>query len=353
MKLFRFFLLPSLFVLIFVSLSCFKKPKGFGEDTQLFVIADSTNWLILEPAMREVFEKVISTPQPEKVFDVNWVSPDKFNQYATRKNLIIAGVLDAEGTIDKQVTGMLAADVRSKVVEGSAFVFPKKRQWAEKQLLLVLVSTTLGELQEKMLSNKDFLYRLFHEKLRDETFSEMYEKMEQTELAETILEKHGWTLRIQHDYFINTDRLQDRFVMLRRTFGTRERWLFVHWIEDADPNLIETGWAIRTRNKLTKKFYEGDRVDEKHVDSRDVEFLGRNALMLEGLWRNDDSVEGGGGPFRNYTFYDEASGRIYMIDAAVFYPGGKKEPFLRQLDIMAHTFETIHDRAQKKAEETG
>ncbi|MCG8604111.1 DUF4837 family protein, partial [bacterium] len=219
-----FFLLATL---VGVStFGCFKKPTGFGTDTQLFVVADSTNWLEMEETIREVFERTIRTPQPENVFEVQWVPPRLWGQYATRRNLVITGLLQSDGQIDTTVANMLAPQVRSKVEDGTAFFFPKENQWAEKQLLMILVSTTFDELKTKLLENKHQLYGYFEKKLLDETRAEMYEYLEQEDIANKFLEKYGWTMRVQHDYFLNTDREQDRFVMLRRSLPERERWLF-------------------------------------------------------------------------------------------------------------------------------
>jgi hypothetical protein len=60
--------------------------------------------------------------------------------------------------------------------------------------------------------------------------------------------------------------------------------------------------------------------------------------------QNGETVEFGmGGPFVMYTFYDQATGRIYMIDGMVFAPGFDKREFLRQLEVIAHTFRTRRD----------
>ena len=37
-----------------------------------------------------------------------------------------------------------------------------------------------------------------------------------------------------------------------------------------------------------------------------------------------------------------------MIDIAVWFPGGSKEKFLRQLDIMADSFRTVSDIERSK-----
>ncbi len=349
MTLFKYvkcYLAPLLAVLLF---ACFGKPPASGEHNQLFVVSDSDNWEVLESSIKDVFEKVIKTPQPEKLFEVHWIPPEKFSQFATRKNIAIVGILNSEGEINEKVSNMLSAEVIAKVADGSAFVFPKENPWAEKQLLVVLASTGFAEMREKLQDNKDYLYQLFEKKVLDETGAKMFSQLEQTELSEELLENYGWEVRIQHDYIINIERVQDRFVMIRRSLPGRERWLFVHWIEDGDPNIISEKWAMNTRDKLTRKFYENDFIDQERTVSEEVDFLNRPALMLEGLWGNDEKVAGG--PFRNYTFYDDQSRRIYMIDVAVWFPRGVKEPFLRQLDIMAHTFKTADEVRKGKEKE--
>ncbi len=333
-----------LFVLMLIAtggMSCFQKTASSGSDTVIYVVADTETWEKLQPAITETFQKVLVTPQPEKVFDLYWVSPEKFSTYATRKNLLLVGTFDSKGEISQKVSGMLSPIVKEKVKEGTAFYFPKENPWAKKQLLMVLAGVSTSELEKKLIENRDVLYGFFKDRLLGETKKQMYSQLEQKDLSKQLLQKYGWTVRIQHDYIINTERPQDRFVMLRRSLPGRERWLFVHWIDDADSNLINKDWAIAKRNKLTAKFYKNDLIDENYVESNEIDFLDRPALMLEGLWKNEDKFIGG--PFRTYVFYDEKSKRIYMIDIAVYYPAGKKEPFFRQLDIMAHTFKTAQD----------
>ncbi|NBC17960.1 MAG: DUF4837 family protein, partial [Bacteroidetes bacterium] len=53
-----------------------------------------------------------------------------------------------------------------------------------------------------------------------------------------------------------------------------------------------------------------------------------------------DLIIDGGGPFLTYSFYDQSTGRLYMIDGMVFAPGHEKREFLRQMEVIAHTFRT-------------
>jgi hypothetical protein len=69
---------------------------------------------------------------------------------------------------------------------------------------------------------------------------------------------------------------------------------------------------------------------------KEVDFQGRYAIQLDGVWEN--LKHNIGGPFRSYGFYDESDQRIYLVDYSVFAPGLKKWPFMRQLEAMARTF---------------
>jgi hypothetical protein len=341
--------IPMALAALFLIIGCLRKPTSVGGETDIYVIADSSDWRILEPTLKEVFEREIQTPQTEKVFELLWAPPQKLNEVATKKNLILTGALEPGGEVIPKIG--LSDEVKQRVVEGTAFVFPKRDQWANEQLMVVLVSNTLEQLREKILENRKFLYELFEKKLRDDTVAAMFREHEQLELEKELLDKYGWTLRIQHDYVINVERPQDRFLMLRRSLPGRERWLFVHWIDKGDSSMLSEKWAMNTRDRLTMKFYQNDKINEQYTHSREVDFLNRKAILLEGLWENDEKVIGG--PFRSYSFYDARSRRIYMIDLAVFYPGGEKEPFLRQLDIMAQTFKTAQEMSAPANQQLG
>ena len=52
---------------------------------------------------------------------------------------------------------------------------------------------------------------------------------------------------------------------------------------------------------------------------------------------------GGGGPFINFTFYDQATDRVYMLDGSVFAPDFDKLSFIRHMEVMARTFRTAEE----------
>ena len=91
--------------------------------------------------------------------------------------------------------------------------------------------------------------------------------------------------------------------------------------------------------------FKGDRVVNKYLFSKQGKFLGREAQITRGLWENESKVKGG--PFRNYTFYDPLTRRVYMIDLAMYAPQNDKLPYLHRMDVIAKTFRTIFDKEEE------
>jgi hypothetical protein len=333
-----------------ITFGCSDKPKATGDSAHLYVVTDKKNWEALQETLERVFVREIRTPQVENLFHVTWVPSQEFKANATRQHLIILGILGQEGEMDRQVTGMLSAAVQEKVKEGSAYFFLRENQWSREQLVGIMSGASVEQLHDNLFANIDYLYDTFHDHIMQVTADEMFDGYEQTDLAAELLKEYGWTVRIQHDYYAKHRSSDANFVMLRRTLPNRERWLFVHWIEGGNPDDVDAAWAYKTRDRLTTKFYEGDSIEVSFTDSRDIEFLGRPATLLQGVWGNSQFITGG--PFKNYSFYDEPSRRIYMIDLAAFNPAGRKEPYIRQLDVMARTFKTRHDIEKEKKEKS-
>ena len=52
------------------------------------------------------------------------------------------------------------------------------------------------------------------------------------------------------------------------------------------------------------------------------------------------NIKGMGGPFVNYTFYDEKTHRIYMLDGSVYAPRYYKRNLIQQMDVTLQSFMT-------------
>ena len=328
-----------LFSVILVIYGCSRKGRSIGADEIIAVIADTEEYAALEESLKEVFEREIYVPAIETIFTLKHITLDKFEQYRRWKSMIILSTLDSKGDVLPVINSMLRPEDLEKVKAKQSFAFNKTEPWARDQQLLVLVSTDIPALKEKLTQNKEQLFEIMDTFLDNRVKREMFAKSEQYALEEKMLDKYGWKVRIQHDFEVIFENSGKSFVLLQRKLPARS--FMVYWMPTDDPSLITREWIIQKRNELSLDFEEADSVHEEYTSSKEVEFCGRRAHKLAGLWRTRLR----GGPFRSYTFYDEADGRIYMIDYALFQPNPdeRKEPFLRQLELMARTFQTRGD----------
>jgi hypothetical protein len=85
------------------------------------------------------------------------------------------------------------------------------------------------------------------------------------------------------------------------------------------------------------------------MKSTETNFLGKYAIMTQGLWRMSDASMGG--PYVNYTFYDEATKRIYMLDGSVFAPKYHKKGLIQSADVTLQSFKTKAELSKEKIED--
>jgi len=330
---------PFLLLLLFSFLlglfwNCSWMGDSIGQDDEIIVFADSLDWPYYQDALNSVFGKQIKMPIPEREFILTWVSFKHFENYQKYKNIFILGRLDSNDPVSENVKVLLNEDVVAGVKEGKYFYIPKQNTWAVNQYLLLLVAQSREDMIQKIHDLGDLIYQDFRRFYYARLKEKMFERMEQKELEKYIAAHFPFTLRIQHDYFIADENLEENYVWIRRLYPDRS--ILVHWQPVSSDFQLTSRWVIDERNRLAKKLFEGDVVVEEETRAYSVEFKRWRAVRLEGTWKNDKYVIGG--PFRTLAFIDQATGRIYMIDFYVQAVGKRKKPFLDQLDVIVHTF---------------
>jgi len=324
--------------------------RAEGDMYEIIVFADSTDYEYLEPALREALGQEIITPQPEQLFLLYREDIENLSRYRRTKNLMIIAPLDGTGPTAQYMNAALSEGVQDLVMAEEEFVINRYNSNARGQLIMYLTGPTLGHIYNNIVENADRLFNHFHDfALRREmdgvTSERRYAK---AELSEQFLEEYQWTMFVQHDYILAINDPENNFVWIRRaTPPDMERWIFVHWIEDAEAHEVTPQFIRETRDQLTRKFYRT--VDDKayvriapeYHELEEIDFKGRYSIKTRGLWRFSDFS--GGGPFINYTFYDDESGRIYMLDGSIFAPRYEKKKLILQVQALLNTFEPAPD----------
>ena len=341
---------------LFMSCDSTKKPaKGFEDE--IIVIADSLEYEAVLPSLQSVFEKEIFTPQPEKLFILKRKSVAQFKENERTKNIIIVAPLNSGSRTSEYIKAIVDSSVEAKLASDTSFIVYKNDLWAKNQLVAVISAPEIQDVNNKIMRNSDDLLYTFQKKSDERLFSNLYNPTyEKKDIEGKFLKDYGWVIYVQADFVVALEKPEEKFVWLRRSPGSdMERWIFIHWIDNATPDYLTQDSIKVIRDRLTKQFYQtSDDASYVIVASdnfvvKEVNFNGRYALFTQGLW--ELNIKGMGGPFVNYFFYDEEMKRIYMIDGSVYAPKYYKRNLIQQMDVTLQSFRTEKELTDERRNE--
>lgn len=330
---------------------------AFGPEDEIYVVADSLEYEQLKPALESTFQKIIYTPQPEHLFLLKRVNPDQIESIQTRKNIIILAPLNSGSTASKFINALVDTQIRYMVQNDKNYIIQKNNLWAKNQLVMILTAPGMQDLEFRILQNSDNLIYAFQKVSDKRLYESLYNaKYEKKNIQGKLLKDYGWMIYVQSDFEIALNKPEDNFVWLKRNSGSdMQRWIFVHWIDNASPDYLNEDSIKALRNRITQKYYRstGDsacaRVAENYLMTSEVNFKNRYALFTQGLWEAD--LQGLSGPFINYTFFDEKSRRLYMLDGTIYAPKYYKRNLIQQMDVTLQSFMTADELSKERKDD--
>lgn len=354
----KFLFIVFIFNLILIVSSCntSKKPaKGFEDE--IFIVADSAEYEQMLGSLQSAFEKEIYTPQPEKLFTLKRINVSQIEGKKRTKNLIIAAPLNSGSKTSEFIKSVVDSAIEAKLNSDPDFIVYKYDLWAKNQIVTVLSAPTMEDLNSKIIRNSDNLLYAFQKESDKRLQSFLYNPTyEQKSVEGKFLKDYGWVIYVQADFKVAINKPEDKFVWLRRSPNSdMERWIFIHWIDNATPEYLTEDSIKVIRDRVTKKFYRTTDdtsyvvVASDYFIVKEVNFNGRYALFTQGLW--ELNIKGMGGPFVNYFFYDEKTQRIYMIDGSVFAPKYYKRNLIQQVDVTLQSFRTESELSEERKED--
>jgi Domain of unknown function (DUF4837) len=353
-KSFLFFLSFSL-VLVLESCEHYYK-IAHGSEDEIIVVADTSDFEALKVPLQDIFEKVIYTPQPEKLFNLKRISPNEIESYQNYKNLILLAPLNSPSNTSKFVKALLDTSTTLQKTAGHDFMIPRYNLWAQNQLVMILTASDLQQMEQELISNKEALLNSFH-KISDKRLNEsLYDsKYENKNTEGMLLKSYGWIIYVPSDFTIMKNEPEENFISLKNSSGKNMgKWIFVHWINNASPAYLNEDSIRAIRNRLTDEYYKWPgsssciKVGKEKCINNEVTFAGRYAMLTQGLWENTKDLEG---PFINYTFFDMNTKRIYMVDGCINAPEYYKRNLIQQMDVILKSFKTKSELSSEKQTE--
>ena len=274
-----------LFLLLYTSCTGFK-PKAIGNINEIIVCADDEVWSEMEEVLREVLEKELKTPQPEKVFYLTRINPLNFADYQRFRHIVLLGILDSNGKISNYIESQLDNKTKSAVREGRYFYSIKRDEFAREQLIMYLVANDLTELKVRVIENKGLIFNQFNNALDKKVIQSMFGKTENMELSDRFFKSYGWTLRMQPDYIIAKEDSENNFVWLRRF--EPDRMISVNWQDSKDGSELDENWAIERRVYIGKTYLDGMKIVDgytkiepiKAVNDFETSNFGNNSELI-------------------------------------------------------------------------
>ncbi len=328
------------------------RSRAQGNNREVIVVMDSTEFNSeAAEAIRATYGKYqFHMLNPEQNYDLTFTdirSNDHLERLKQKKNIIFAGVLDDSSNVSSVIRGFLDAGVESLVRSGESFAFPIKDQWYKDQYALILTSTSDSALATNIINSERSLIADIQQREFERWKEYVYEKKEQTQFSDSMWVNHGFKVRVQHDYLARIDTTD--FMSFRRNLSVNDRWFWIWWQDDVtDIGFLDDEWINAKRDSLNQQYFKGT-TNDKYVTTARAQNLqpttssfqkGRYiAYETQGWW---DLVGGAmGGPFVNFTYYDPATNRLFMIEYSQFAPSVRKKlPYIRQFRAMGRTFES-------------
>ena len=327
------FLFSAGIVFAFNFFGCNVKPAARGELDEIYVFADKNIYSACGEYIQKSLGRTINTPQHEPLFNIIHKDFSEFSDYYKNPNILMLCALEDSGQVTEYVRKMLDASTFEGVKNSVYWIFSKENPWYSGQRLVIACANDAGELSSRLDFGSDELFMTFNEAYLNRLKKELYSRLENKELSKKLFENYGFRIRIQHDYYLTTENVEERMIRLRRTFP--DRWLSISWSESAVDSLTKD-IVVEERKRMSKLFADPSLIyTEYNVFEGDFGDI-PGSLFMRGLWGTEANI--GGGPFFTYAVRDDSSGIVYFIDGAVFAPEYRKMPFIKQLEVMAGTF---------------
>ena len=301
------------------------KPSASGRAGELLAVMETSLWESkVGNAFQEVFRATITTlNQPEPMFNVVFIPKSNFSSvFETHRHIFM---LDIDETL---------TDPR---IEFSRDV------WSYPQMV-VRVTAPSQESAVRIIRNND---RQFFDRFLEVEYLRLenaYRRMLQTSSHQTVKNIFGVDMAIPEGYFVAAEG--EDFIWLRKSATNEEfdQAVMIWTLDYTDPEVDfdeDVIWA--RRDSITRKYIPGQfpgsymttyntEPMKLRPEFREVDFNGRYAIEARSLWRLEGDFMGG--PFVNYTFVDEETNRIFMMDGWVFAPRYDKRDYLRQVEAI-------------------
>ncbi|MEM9525381.1 MAG: DUF4837 family protein [Bacteroidota bacterium] len=323
-------------------------PSAFGGINDLMVVADSALWLNgARDSVAYFFEApYIILPQPEPIFDVRHIEPERLEAQPTYRELRNYIVLADLSNEDSPTTQMVLTDLNDAKIQqvheegfGSAVA---RNKWATGQQLIYLLGRNQQELFNGLSTAHPAVVKRIAEAESERIKVTTYFRGIDRRLGDTVANRSGARLDIPGGYELVPIN-DPQFVWVRKD------------VKGGSLNIMATRVPYENQEQLTKEGLKEirDRVGREYISSTlentymkvndtdlplftsSTELNGAYAIEGRGIWEMENDFQAG--PFISYLINDEADRQLVLVDGFVLAPGEKKRELMGELEQVLRT----------------
>lgn len=275
--------------------------------------------------------------RPERAFKIEVADSTGFRVRRNWRNIVYLADMRTHTWSAVQARKLLTDAAYRQLVSGPAGHAFAANAYAEGQSILVLHAADPAAFEQWISARGQEVLGAYFDLVIAGLQKTLYGSGEQKQMAAGIERRHGFRLRIPADFFVE-EQTENRYVRIKQVMPSGAvMYLYVYY-QDQAGDVVTAPYCVALRDTLASIYSSGDRVEPRRTTSRTIDFLGRPAVEVYGLYQNLNPPMGG--PFKSICFRD--GGRVYLIDMSVFNPPGEKMPQMRILEAIARTFTCEH-----------
>lgn len=321
-------------------------PAAFGRLNSLVVIADSSTWEAgIGDSVAYFFEApYIILPQPEPIFDVRFIEPERVVAEPTwgqlRNYVVLADLSDTDSPTTEMVLNDLTDEKIQQVRTEGFGTAVARNKWATGQQLVYVLGKNQQELLDGLSSAYPGIVKRIQqgedERMRVTTYFEGTNRR----LGDTIRQLAGATIDVPGGY----DRVPldtDEVIWLRKEVQGASLNIMLTKVPYENQAQLTKEGLKEIRNRLGKEYVSSTTANTyMQINDTDLplftestELNGAFAIEGRGIWEIENDFLAG--PFVSYLLNDTTNNELVFVDGFVYAPGRKKR------DLMAEVVQVI------------
>ncbi|MBH10643.1 MAG: hypothetical protein CMG74_09895 [Candidatus Marinimicrobia bacterium] len=324
-----------LVLLVILFNACEQKRQALGADNEIRVICSELDKKVLEGALTFIFDDTIHTPQPEPYYYLKFSKPDTYNDLKKQAYIVVGAINRNSENLGLKLIKKLLPENQFNSSNTNEQILFTKDLYASNQLFMVINSDSVNKLIATAKEKKEWIKKQFHDQFIRRQKKFLFGDDTNTDLEKKIKKEYDWNIQIPWGWEIIRSRPDSNFVWIGREIPFQ--WISIHSKKGKYVNneLV----AGKYLWDWPKNHYMSIEFNNYNFRLKNTKFKDHIAWRVDGVWQTIKESDAKGGPFRSYLFYDEKSHQTFHINMLIYNPGNDKSIYLRQLDLIANTFE--------------